>query len=292
MAIGTFDGLHVGHRALIAEARAHARRAGSVSSVITWDRHPNAVLRPDKVPPLLSSPARKVELIAALDVDLLVVLAFDEDLARWPPERFVDVVLVRGLGASTVCVGSGWRFGHKAAGDVALLRSLGAKLGFEVKDAPLVEVRGRPVSSSRARAAVAQGHLPLASELLGRPFDLPGVVVHGNHRGKSLGYPTANLAVDPALVQPPRGVYAGESVVGGRRHKAAINVGVNPTFGGSEASPPTVEVYLLDFDGDLYGATLSIEFHRRLRDERRFDRVEDLVAQMARDVEEAGASTC
>ena len=290
--IGTFDGLHVGHRALVATARAAASEHGVKSTVITWDRHPNETLRPDRVPPLLCSQDRKAELIADSGVDLLVVLRFCTELSRWPPERFVDQVLVDGLSARWVNVGSDWRFGHRAAGDVGLLERLGAARGFGVSAAPLVEIDGAPVSSSRVRGAVADAEMELASRLLGRPFELEGVVVHGDGRGGSLGYPTANLAVASELLRPPRGIYAGEARSAGGRWPAAISVGTNPTFRSGEEAPERVEAFLLDFHGDLYGASLRLGFRRRLRDERSFDSVEELVDQIARDVEETRALTC
>jgi len=219
-------------------------------------------------------------------VDLLALLPFDSDLAQQSPEDFVKAVLVEGLGARMVLVGHDWRFGHRAAGDVALLSSLGTNLGFEVRGVDLQTIAGEPVTSSRVRKAILGGDLETARALLGRPFDLDGLVVRGAGRGRDLGYPTANLEVDPALVRPPRGVYAGLARVGETTTPAAINVGVNPTFGGDpDASPVTVEPYLLDFDADLYGQILRLEFHKRLRDELRFDSVPDLVAQMAKDVE-------
>jgi riboflavin kinase/FMN adenylyltransferase len=289
VAIGTFDGVHVGHRALIARMLRDATERGVTSAVLTWDRHPSVTLRPGSEPPLLTTLERKVELIGSLGVELVAVLGFDEELARWPPERFAHDVLARRLGARSVWVGEGWRFGHRAAGDVALLQTLGSRLGFEAYGLGLTDVAGGPASSSRARAAVASGDLELARALLGRPFDIQGRVVPGDRRGRALGYPTANLLIEDELVYPPLGVYAGESVVDGRRHKAAINVGTNPTFGDSAA--PRIEVYLLDFDTDIYGRMLRVAFFRRLRDERRFDSVAELAAQMARDVREARASS-
>lgn len=283
--IGTFDGVHVGHRALIARTQDEAARRDLASAVITWDRHPNVTLRPNAVPPLLSSPERKVELIEELGVDILLVLPFDRELSHWPPERFVHDVLVAGLAARAVFVGAGWRFGHKAAGDVALLTQLGDRLGFDVHGLPLVSVAGEPASSSRVRACISAGDMMLTRTLLGRPFALEGRVVTGDDRGAALGYPTANVTLDPSLAAPPRGIYAGRARVEGRVYPAAISLGVKPTFGGDpERSPLVLEAYLLDFEGDLYGAVLRIEFLERLRDELKFDNVDELVAQMDRDV--------
>ena len=290
--VGTFDGLHVGHRALIAAALRASSEHGLTSTVISWDRHPNETLRPERVPPLLCSAERKAELIAAAGVERLVVLRFSAELSRWTPERFVDSVLVGGLAAGWVTVGSDWRFGHRAAGDVGLLRRLGEERGFGVTAAPLVEVEGAPVSSSRVRQVVAEGDIETAARLLGRPFDVEGVVVHGDGRGASLGYPTANLAVAPALLRPARGIYAGEAYTAAGRWPAAISVGTNPTFRSEESPPERVEAFLLDFDGDLYEVPLRLAFRRRLRDERTFDSVDELVAQIARDVEETRSLTC
>ena len=288
--IGTFDGVHVGHRALIGRAIDDAHARGLASVVLTWDRHPTATLRPGSEPPLLTSLERKTELIEELGVDVLVVLAFDTELSRWPPERFATEVLARRLGARSVWVGQGWRFGHRAAGDVALLAELGTRLGFQARGVALAEVAGGPASSSRTRAAVAGGDLRLAHALLGRPFDLCGTVVPGEGRGRSLGYPTANLSVDTTLVRPARGIYAGEAFFDRRRRKAAVSVGVNPTFGGDESSATRIEAHLLDFDGDLYERSMRLAFHRRLRDERRFDSISALTDQMAADVQATEAT--
>ncbi|MDQ3619818.1 MAG: bifunctional riboflavin kinase/FAD synthetase [Actinomycetota bacterium] len=283
--IGTFDGVHVGHRTLIARTKDEAATRGLPSAVVTWDRHPNATLRPDAVPLLLSTPERKVELIEELGVDILLVLPFDRELSHWPPERFVRDVLVNGLAARAVLVGQGWRFGHRAAGDVALLSELGVNLGFDAEGVPLVTVAGGPASSSRVRDRISAGDMELTRTLLGRPFALEGRVVAGDDRGASLGYPTANVTLDPTIATPPRGIYAGRAKVEGLAYPAAISLGVKPTFGGDpELSPLVLEAFLLDFEGDLYGADLRIEFLERLRDELKFDNVDELVAQMDRDV--------
>jgi riboflavin kinase / FMN adenylyltransferase len=293
VAIGTFDGVHVGHRALIAQTVEQAARDGLVPAVLTWDRHPAATLRPDKLPPLLTTPERKVELIEDAGADLLVVLEFDETLSRWSPEHFVTHVLGAGINAAAVFVGHDWRFGHKAAGDATLLKQLGSEIGFDVVPAALVEVAGEPVSATRTRAALAAGEMGLVTELLGRPFDVDGVVVHGDDRGAGLGWPTANLVPDKSLAQPPRGVYAGRARAMGEWWPAAINVGVNPTFGGDVATTPLrIEAYLLDFEAEIYDRPLRVEFWERLRDEKRFDSAEELSKQIAADVEATRRLTC
>lgn len=283
--IGTFDGVHLGHRALIARTIAEAQQRSTDSVVVTWDRHPLMTLRPEAAPRLLSTSERKLELLEATGIGGVAILPFTEELSHLSPEDFVDQVLVRGLNARAVFVGEGWRFGHKRAGDMDLLQRLGREAGFEAQPVELASGDGDAVSSSRIREAVASGHLNVAHRLLGRPFDVDGMVVGGDKRGADLGFPTANLECDPRLAYPARGVYAGKARVGDSWFVAAINVGVNPTFGGDpEVTPVRVEAYLLDFEGDLYGQTIRVEFHQRLRDEMRFSSVDDLVAQMHKDV--------
>lgn len=283
--VGTFDGVHLGHRSLIMQTLERAESLQATGVALTWDRHPAMTLRPDKAPPLLSSTERKVELLGDSGIPMTAVLAFDEGFSHKSPEDFVTDVLVRGLGARAVLVGHDWRFGHRAAGTVELLTNMGANLGFEVHGIELQTIGGEPVSSSRIRKAIAAGEMEEARALLGRPFDIDGVVIRGAARGKDLGFPTANLDIDPVLARPPLGVYAGIATVGDLTRTAAISVGVNPTFGGEEGkSPVSVEAYLLDFDGDLYGQTMRLSFWARLRDELRFESVDDLVAQMHEDV--------
>ncbi|HWC13406.1 MAG TPA: bifunctional riboflavin kinase/FAD synthetase [Actinomycetota bacterium] len=283
--IGTFDGVHLGHRALIARTIADARERGTEAAVVTWDRHPLMTLRPEAAPRLLSTAERKLELLDATGIDLVGVIPFTEELSRLAPEAFVDRVIVAGLTAKAVFVGDGWRFGHKRAGDMDLLRELGRGRGFEANPVDLASEDGDAVSSSRIREAVASGHMNVARRLLGRPFDIDGIVVGGDKRGAELGFPTANIDCAPHLAYPARGVYAGRARVDESWFAAAVNVGVNPTFGGDpEVTPVRVEAFLLDFEGDLYGRTLRVEFHQRLREEMRFPSAGALVAQMHEDV--------
>lgn len=285
--IGTFDGVHLGHRGLIAATISEARQRGLEACAVTWDRHPLQTLRPEVAPPLLTSPERKLELLEAAGLDLVAVLPFDAEFASWRPEKFVLEVLAEGLSARAVFVGEGWRFGHKAAGDVLLLTRLGQKAGFGTAAVGLHAAGGGPVSSSRIRKAIAEGDVETAQSLLGRAFDIDGDVIKGSARGKALGFPTANIAPDALLVRPATGVYACRARLEQSWFVAAVNVGVNPTFG--DGAPVRIEAYLLDFSGDLYGRRLRIEFLRRLRDELRFESVDSLVDQMARDVEETRA---
>jgi riboflavin kinase / FMN adenylyltransferase len=288
--VGTFDGVHLGHRALIARTIEAASSFGGSSVLVTWDRHPLETLRPGSEPRVLTTPERKAELIEDISIDTLVILPFDEAFSKWAPERFVTDVLVK-LGARTVFVGRGWRFGHKAAGTIDLLDKMGAEHEFVANAVTLAEVEGKPVSSTRVRAAIAEGDMTTARTLLARPFDVDGVVLRGDRRGTDLGFPTANLKLDRSIAHPPRGIYAGRAVTEGDiSYTAAINVGVNPQFGGDpDTTPWRVEAFLLDFGGDLYDQRLRVELHERLRDELKFESVDALVEQMAKDVDRTSA---
>jgi len=266
IAVGEFDGVHLGHREVI---------RGS-DTVLTFEPHPLRVVRPEAAPKLITSLEAKAELVAGLGVQELVVIPFDQGFAHQSPQAFIDDVLIGRLGATHVSVGENFRFGHGAAGDPGLLAADGR---FETRVVDLVEVDGEVVSSSHIRALLLAGEVEAAGRLLGAPFRMRGIVVTGDRRGRELGYPTANLVPDEALVCPGHGVYAARA--DGRC--AAVNVGVRPTFGTGRAV--LVEAYLLDTDLDLYGRPLTIEFLARLRGERRFESVQALVEQMGRDVE-------
>ena len=271
VAVGEFDGVHLGHREVIRGA----------DTVLTFEPHPRTVVSPEAAPKLLTPLARKAELIADLGVEELVVIAFDAAFAERSPQSFVSDVLIDALDAREVSVGENFRFGHRAEGDVELLR---ASTAFATRVADLVEAGGEIVSSSHVRALVAAGEVAAAGELLVAPFELRGEVVHGDKRGRTLGYPTANLVPDERFVYPGHGVYAAHArVEDGEELMAAVNVGVRPTFVTGRGL--LVEAFLLDFDGDIYGRELRLEFLERLRGERRFDSAEALVEQMADDVE-------
>jgi riboflavin kinase / FMN adenylyltransferase len=280
--IGFFDGVHRGHQSVIRRTVDVARDRGLVPVAVTFDRHPREVLTPGQEPLLLTTTERKAELIAGLGVEVLVVLEFTHEFSTWPPEGFVDRVLVSGLRARHAVVGSNFTFGHRAAGTFAVLEEFGERRGFSVEGTPLLEIDGLPVSSSSIRSALHGGDLEWPAEALGRRFAVDGVVVPGAKRGAALGYPTANLEVGPRMLIPADGVYAGRARVPGGEHVAAINVGINPTFGDE---PRRVEAFLLDFKGDLLGRPITVEFWERLRDEVRFDSPEALAAQIAEDVE-------
>jgi riboflavin kinase/FMN adenylyltransferase len=268
VAVGTFDGVHLGHREVIRGA----------DSVLTFEPHPVSVVAPQHAPRLLTPLAIKAELIAALGVEELIVIPFDRHFAQRTASEFVDGVLVEVLGAKRVSVGENFRFGHKARGDTRLLAADGR---FQTVVHPLLEVDGEIVSSSHIRGLVAAGEVEEATRLLGAPFQLRGEVTHGDKRGRALGFPTANLIPDDALVCPGHGVYA--CLADGS--PAAVSIGVRPTF--TSGRVELIEAYLLDFEGDLYGHELRLDFLARLRGERRFDNAEALVEQMHRDVEEA-----
>lgn len=276
LAIGTFDGVHLGHRAVIAAAVDRGRAEAMPAAAVTFDPHPHQVVRPDDPPLLLTSTPVKVDLIAALGVDQLVIIPFTPEFSRLEADEFCRDVLVGALQARHVSVGANFRFGHGARGDAAVLRS---RPEFETTVVPLVERGDGPVSSSRIRELVAKGEIAGAGELLGAPFQLEGMVVQGDARGRTLGMPTANVEPPPGVLVPGAGIYAGLAL----GHQAAISVGVRPTF--ESDGKLLVEAHLIDFDGDLYGQTLRVAFLERLRDELRFESSEELAEQMRRDVE-------
>ena len=269
VAIGTFDGVHVGHREVIR----------GCDTVLTFDPHPMSVVRPEAAPKLLTPFTVKRDIIAGLGVDELVVIPFDDEFRQKTAEQFIDEVLIDTLRAVEVSVGENFSFGKKAQGNVDMLRS---RPEFKTRVAPLVEVDGEAVSSTQIRALVGAGDVEKAARFLGGPFIVEGEVAHGDKRGRELGFPTANLVPDERFVHPGHGVYAAWA----HGRCAAVNVGVRPQF--QTGRGLLIEAYLIDFEGDLYGETLRVAFTRRLRGERRFESVDALVEQMRRDVDEAG----
>jgi riboflavin kinase/FMN adenylyltransferase len=279
--VGFFDGVHLGHRAVLGRTVERARERGVRSVAVTFDRHPREILTPGSEPRLLTTVERKSALIEGTGIDVLLVLPFTEDFSRWPAERFVDEVLAGGLHAVHCVMGANFTFGHRAAGNVELLIEIGPSRGFTAERVELVELDGRRVSSSSVREALSAADLTWPEVALGRRFVLDGTVVTGAGRGHDLGFPTANLRTWPRLLLPGRGIYAGRAEVAGTGHVAAISVGTNPTFG---VEPLHVEAYLLDFDGDLVGLPMAVEFWSYLRDEARFESPEALVSAMREDV--------
>jgi riboflavin kinase/FMN adenylyltransferase len=298
--VGMFDGVHRGHRVLLDRVAAEAAARGLPAGAVTFDRHPLEVLRPGSQPPLLTTLDRKVALLGEAGMDFVLVLAFTQELSMVTAEAFATGMLLDGLHARAVVVGENFRFGHKAAGDAALLAALGGPLGVEVVAVALRADGGEPLSSTRIRTELARGDVRAAARLLGRPYAVDGVVVEGDGRGgRLLGVPTANLAVAPGIAVPANGIYAGHlteeapegsgepqggAPVGrGVRRPAATSVGVNPQFN----TGFRVEAHVLDFDGDLYGRRVAVSFEHRLRGEAAFPSVEELIAQMREDIRQA-----
>jgi len=289
--IGVFDGVHRGHQRIVASATESARELGLPVVVVTFDPHPDEVVRPGSHPPLLITGRRESELLAGLGVDALLVIPFTLEFSRLGPDEFVRAVLVDRLHAARVVVGENFRFGHKAAGDVALLAELGEKYDFTAEGVPLLTEHGATVSSTGIRTMLTAGDVVGAAHDLGRPHRVEGVVVRGHQRGRALGFPTANLETPPYTAIPADGIYAGWLAAldadGSEQERwpAAISVGTNPTFDGRER---IVEAYALDRDDlDLYGAHVAVDFVARLRATLKFSSVEDLVAQMHVDVGDA-----
>lgn len=283
--IGNFDGVHRGHRVLLGRAVNAAAEAGVRSVAITFEPHPAAVLRPGSEPLRIQSLHERIVALRDAGVDLVLVLPFTAELSALTADEFVERVLVERLQAQRVIVGTNFRYGNKAAGDVVHLADVGDRHGFVAEAVTLLELDGVPLSSSEVRRRVSEGDLGFATRALGRPFSLAGEVVGGERRGRTIGFPTANVEVPPQRLLPANGVYVCRAVVdaGGvrREHGAVTNVGSRPTFDGEGI---TVEVHLLDLDEDLYGAHLEVRFLQRLRGERRFDGLEQLRDQIGRDV--------
>jgi len=286
--VGFFDGVHLGHQAVLARAVAEAQHRGVRSVAVTFDRHPREVLAPGTEPRLLSSVERKAALIEDRGIDELVVLPFDRDFSLIPAEDFVADVLVGAIHARHAAMGSNFTFGFKALGTMENLPALAEPFGMTAEAVPLVDLEGRTVSSTSIRDALAAGELGWPHRALGRRFVLDGEVVTGHGRGRELGYPTANLRTWPRLLLPGQGIYVGVAELHGRRYRTALDVGTNPTFG---VEPLHVEAFLLDFEAeDLPGQPLSIAFWERLRDEVRYEAVEELVAAIEADVVRARAA--
>jgi riboflavin kinase / FMN adenylyltransferase len=282
--IGAFDGVHRGHQTLLRRAVDAAWEREVRSAAVTFDPHPMAVVRPGTEPPSLQTLEDRVASLYAAGVDLVLVLEFTREIASLEPEVFLERVLVDRLQAVKVVVGTNFRFGHKAAGDVVSLAEGGDRHGYESEAVTLLELRGEPISSTSIRQRLATGDVAWATEALGRPHAVVGEVVAGDGRGRTIGVPTANVEPPEGLVVPGNGVYAGHASEGGRRWPCVTNVGTRPTFDGTSV---TVETHLLDADVDLYGRRLTVEFEHRLRGEKKFSGPDELVAQIRRDLDKA-----
>ena len=286
VAIGVFDGVHLGHQQVIRQTLADAGQHEALAVVITFDKHPNAIVAPDRVPPRIYSLPQKLRAIASLGVDAIWLIRFDE-----PFSRQTGVEFVRGMARDfgrlhSICVGSDFTFGHKRSGNVGSLKSLGAELSFAVHSIAAVSLDGQPVSSTRIRDAIRAGQFDSASQMLGRGYSLAGQVVKGGQLGRKLGFPTANVDAR-GLVLPPNGVYAVHVQTDGKLFRAVLNIGLRPTIA-PDAASPQVEAHLLDFCGDLYGQELEITCVGRLRDEQKFPSMDALKEQIARDIKQAG----
>jgi riboflavin kinase/FMN adenylyltransferase len=289
LAIGFFDGVHLGHQQIIRQTVADARQREATALVVTFDRHPNTVVAPSRVPPLIYSLSQKLRAIEALGADTLLLLHFDKAFSQQPGDAFIRN-LVRDLGpVQSLCVGANFTFGYKRSGDVALLRKLGAQLGFAVHGMAAVSLDGKTISSTRIREAIRSGRLNVAGQMLGRPYSLAARVVPGDGLGRQLGFPTANLEVT-GLALPPSGVYAARALLRGKTHRAVVNIGFRPTL---QVPHPAlrVEAHLPGVTQDFYDAELQLIFLEKLRDEKKFASVTELKEQIRRDVDRVRSRT-
>ena len=285
LAIGVFDGVHLGHQQIIRQTVADARQHDGVALVVTFDKHPSSIVAPDRVPPLIYSQPQKLRTIKSLGADALLEIPFDREFSQQTGEAFIRG-LVHDLGrVQSICVGADFVFGNKRSGNVALLKTLGETLQFAVHGMAEVSLDGQVVSSTRIREAIRAGNFDAASQMLGRAYSLAGVVVRGDQLGHQLGFPTANLET-PGLLLPPNGVYAAHASVAKKNYRAVLNIGQRPTI--SQPTPQIrVEVHLLDFAGEIYGQEMEVTFAAKLRDEQKFASLEELKAQIASDIAEA-----
>jgi len=284
LALGNFDGVHRGHRKILDRVRRVANERGATATVMTFDPHPPRVVRPDKAPPLLMTTEQRLEAIAGSGVQGAAIVRFTHEMSQWDPETFVRSVLVDWMRVGEVWVGANFLFGHDRAGNFSMLRTLGARYGFKAEKIDPVRYKDFVVSSTRIRRLVGEGRVDEAGALLGHQYYVDGSVVHGDHRGAAIGFPTANLCTENELL-PPHGVYATTTTIAGVVRPSITNVGVRPTVEASDRV--TVETHLFDFTGNLYGARLRIGFVQRLRDERRFESLDGLREQIAADCDRA-----
>lgn len=280
--IGNFYAIHKGHLSLIRKVHKFARELDALATVVTFEPHPQKVLR-GVAPPGLVTAEKKLELLENAGIDQVVILEFTKELSKVEPEDFIERILVKDLGVKAIVVGSNFRFGRFARGDVTMLRTFGKELGFVLQAARMAETGGRRISSTAIRHALAEGDVKWAAAALGRPYTLSGRVVHGAGRGHALGYPTANLKPVVGVCVPGAAIYAGHTILDGKRLVSAISVGTNPTFG---ENPLSVEAFVLDYSGDLYGKDLAFEFNARIRDHVAFPGPEELHEAIAEDIVE------
>jgi len=286
LALGNFDGLHRGHIKILERVKRRAGERGATSVVMTFDPHPPRVVRPDKAPPLIMTTAQRLEAIADAGLQGTAVVRFTPELSQWDPETFVRTVLVEWLHVAEVWVGANFLFGRDRAGTFSLLRSLGARYGFRAEKIDPVRYKEFVVSSTRIRRLITEGRVDEAGALLGHPYVVDGTVVEGARRGRTIGFPTANLRPHNRVI-PRNGVYVTATLIEGQWRRSVTNVGLRPTFG--DATEPSVETFVMNWNGDLYGDVVRVRFLYRLRDEKKFSSVEQLKSQIMRDVDRASS---
>ena len=285
LAIGVFDGVHRGHQAVISTSAEHARAASGTPVVVTFDPHPEKVLRPESAPHLLSATQHKIALIRALGVEHLLIINFDKQFAATEPEDFVQQLVTHSKPLREICVGHEWSFGKKRRGNLDLLKKLGANMNFDVVGILPVKINGAVVSSTAIRQAIEKGDLTKAAEMLGHEYTILGTVTRGDNLGKKIGFPTANLSAHSEQF-PPNGVYAAEARIDGDLHRGVINLGIRPTVS-SGKSERVLEIHLFDFNRDIYGRDVEVRFLKFLRPEKKFENLDALVHQIRQDVEQA-----
>jgi len=282
LTLGVFDGLHLGHQAIMARVVERARTTGSVATAITFDPHPRAVLHPESAPPLLQTLDQRLANLDVLGIDQAVVVKFTRQFAGQPAENFLRDIVHERLHAREVYLGRGFAFGKGRGGNIDLLRRMSHELGFTADEVDEVQLRGMRISSSKIRELLAEGRVNLARRMLGRPYGVEGIVVRGDQRGRTIGFPTANLKPHNRVI-PKYGVYATATLIDATWRRSITNIGVRPTF--ESTTEPSIETYIFDFDGDLYGDALRVRFLHRIRDERKFKGVDELVTQIRHDTE-------
>jgi riboflavin kinase/FMN adenylyltransferase len=285
LAIGVFDGVHRGHQAVISTSAEHARASNGTPVVVTFDPHPEKVLRPQAAPHLLSATQHKIALIRALGVEHLLIITFDKQFAATEPEDFVQKLVAHSKPLREICVGHEWSFGKNRRGNLDLLNTLGSKMTFDVVGIRPVKINSAVVSSTAIRQAIERGDLEKAAEMLGREYTILGTVTHGDNLGKKIGFPTANLSAHSEQF-PPNGVYAAEARIGGELHLGIINLGIRPTVSGGR-SERVLEIHLFDFNHDIYGHDVEVRFLKFLRPEKKFENLDALVRQIRQDVQQA-----
>ncbi len=280
LTLGVFDGLHLGHQRIMETVVERAKQAGATSTAITFDPHPRAVLYPESAPPLLQTLDQRLANLEVLGIEQTIVIPFTREFAGQPAEDFLSEIIHDRLHAKEVYLGKGFEFGKNRGGNITLLREMSEKLGFIADEVPEVQLRGLRISSSRIRKLLDAGCINLARRMLGRPYGVEGVIIRGNRRGHTIGFPTANLKPHNRVI-PKYGVYATATLIDGTWRKSITNIGVRPTF--ENTTEPSIETYVFDFDGDLYGDVLRVRFLHRIRDERKFNGIDELKAQIEKD---------